>query len=268
MMAPKSHPPKGFTLVELLVVISIVALLIAVLLPALGKARDTARIIQCASNERQMGVAFMIYANEDANYSLPHNSSLAHGNDALDTSRGDVTYNAWWMMDISQYMGANHWSDHDPKQWGSQKDPVDLAIPGLICPLTNIPDRGPVLEGRDYTYNVSATTGRPDRGPPPFWSPTTRVWYMPGFNLDEIGAHMPLERMLLVGDGFVYGTENWSTFTNALARGKGHGGDKLNFLFMDGHVALTARGERDDMHLFHRKVRSWYVNSRGSNGWQ
>ncbi|MEM6458826.1 MAG: DUF1559 domain-containing protein [Planctomycetota bacterium] len=48
---------QAFTLIELLVVISIIALLIAILLPALGAARGAARSIQCASNQRQIGVA-------------------------------------------------------------------------------------------------------------------------------------------------------------------------------------------------------------------
>ncbi len=52
---------NAFTLVELLVVIAIVGLLIAVLLPSLGKARDTARRVQCLSNLRQIGIACIAY---------------------------------------------------------------------------------------------------------------------------------------------------------------------------------------------------------------
>ena len=59
---------NGFTLIELLVVVAIIALLIAILLPALGKAKDRAKLTSCASHLHALMQGANIYSNEWNNY--------------------------------------------------------------------------------------------------------------------------------------------------------------------------------------------------------
>ncbi len=71
-MSPGSSSQRlGFTLVELLVVIGIIAILIAILMPSLSAARAAAQTVQCAANERQIMQGFVLYAGDNRGF-LPY----------------------------------------------------------------------------------------------------------------------------------------------------------------------------------------------------
>lgn len=75
----------GFTLIELLVVIAIIAILAALLLPALSKARDQARKIHCVSNQRQLATVWVLYTTDS------HDALVANGR----SNKSDANTRLW-----------------------------------------------------------------------------------------------------------------------------------------------------------------------------
>jgi prepilin-type N-terminal cleavage/methylation domain-containing protein len=105
----KRHVSKGFTIIELLVVVSIIALLVGILLPAIGKARDNARVNTSKSNLRQLGIAHKTYAADwaDRHFTLVR--------DNLGQYQGDVE-----LYNTEIYGGGGGFEVHPPiiAGWG------------------------------------------------------------------------------------------------------------------------------------------------------
>jgi prepilin-type N-terminal cleavage/methylation domain-containing protein/prepilin-type processing-associated H-X9-DG protein len=92
----------GFTLIELLVVIAIIALLLAILLPSLKGARESARQVKCLSNQRQMGLAMTLYADANKEW-FPREGVDVRGINPLPP---ELKLHAPWVLLLRPYLDA------------------------------------------------------------------------------------------------------------------------------------------------------------------
>jgi prepilin-type N-terminal cleavage/methylation domain-containing protein len=101
-MNPARRHTRAFTLIELLVTISVIALLIGMLLPALGSARESGRQTVCLSNLRSMTLGWTMYANTYKDYAMP----LAYTRPQDLPRRGEPVF--WWGTHGLTEAGVDH----------------------------------------------------------------------------------------------------------------------------------------------------------------
>jgi prepilin-type N-terminal cleavage/methylation domain-containing protein/prepilin-type processing-associated H-X9-DG protein len=157
IVSKTAHPArKGFTLVELLVVIGIIALLISILLPALNKARDAATTVVCSSRLRQLMQGVLLYANDNKGV-MPHQYQYYEGNDS---SR--PYHEAYWSVEVAPYIGIPLLPPGTPARPGWYQiieHPKDNV---LECPNPGIVSTDGSTFYMTYGYNTAFYRGEGD----------------------------------------------------------------------------------------------------------
>ncbi len=220
---------SGFTLVELLVSVSIIALLVAILIPAVKQARDSAKVLLCATNLRQIGIAWNVYlsSNDDTFPSWEGNMQWFYGG-----REPSIASASFWVLDYRPLNPYVTLSEQD-QEWAELfRCPADRQI---------LNDKGqpavskgyPTYEyyGNSYPMNWLLLI--------PYDQKNEQYLYGKNFRLNDV--EVSHSRLMLAGDCQWYYTVNDATWDAHFHNRH----DQMNLAFLDGHVAFTQliRGE-------------------------
>jgi prepilin-type N-terminal cleavage/methylation domain-containing protein/prepilin-type processing-associated H-X9-DG protein len=235
--------PIGFTLIELLVVVAIIAVLIAILLPALSKAREQAKQVVCASNNKQFSIIYAMYSTDYNGYLCPPQSGNTFDPVAPPTPVSDL-YNVPYPVLLKDYLKdplikpTSYSAGCGPYTWSIMSGNKHGGSSILQCPSNTLTPMYYVWQPH-YGMNLFPWAHR--MYSPPYRSTSLYTLNDP-YWIKEDQVREPSKVMLLMDwkqSTSMAGLYNNLAYNEYRFYGSFHN-NGMNFLYFDGHASWYA----------------------------
>ena len=256
--APSGPGRAAFTLVELLVVVAILSLLISMLMPSLGRAKEMARKTMCMTNMKGMGLGLRMYVEQNDQFVPPFHAIM---NEEAINGKPQWT---WYWCDFlvsycdesakpAQWKSGDWWTvGRQPRSGNYYEHAPDIVYSQMMnCPSQERENKFQYCYNRTWRANFTPGAAQPQ------WDSTPR----------KMGYYRrPQKFAIIVEPRFLWNTIYFGGSRNyipKLADSPVHLGNKMNFTMLDGHVETwTSEEIRDRSFQVLRKYDLPFVTPR------